>query len=70
MAAAYALSGQQARAEERAASFVNHFRRNITFGREPEPGEPMRWLLHVNPLRREEDRRLLEEGLVRAGLSA
>jgi TolB-like protein/Tfp pilus assembly protein PilF len=68
MAAACALSGQEARAEERAQSFVNHFRRNITFGREPEPGEALRWVLHVNPLRRDEDRRLLEEGLVRAGL--
>jgi tetratricopeptide (TPR) repeat protein len=70
MAAAYALSGQQAQAEERARSFVNYFERNITFGRAPEPGEAMRWMLHVNPLRRDEDRRLLEEGLRRAGLAS
>jgi hypothetical protein len=44
------------------------FRDRITFGRAPEPGEPLRWLLHVNPFRREEDMNRLARGLRIAGL--
>ena len=42
----------------------------ITFGRPPEPGEPLRWVTHVNPFRRAEHAALLAHGLALAGLSA
>ncbi len=49
-------------------NFAGNFLRRITFGREPEPGELLRWILHVNPFRREEDALHLAEGLRLAGL--
>src|SRR3546814_4939105 len=69
LAAAYAHLGRKEEAKRQVASFLHIFRRNITFGREPEPDEPARWILHVNPLRREADRIYLLEGLERAGLT-
>lgn len=68
LAAAYAHLGRIEAAERQIERFLQVFRRNITFGREPEPDEPARWILHVNPLRRETDRAYLLEGLERAGL--
>lgn len=35
----------------------------------PEPGEPLRWLLHVNPFKPDEDAVLLAEGLRLVGLA-
>lgn len=49
--------GLRALADYRAA-----FRERITFGRDPAPGEPARWMLEINPYRREQDRALLREG--------
>ncbi|NIR31929.1 MAG: hypothetical protein GWN84_22000 [Gammaproteobacteria bacterium] len=43
------------------AAFNEEFRKRITFGREPEPGESCRWLLEVNPYRRGEDIEFLVE---------
>jgi hypothetical protein len=48
--------------------FLSDFREKIVFGREPEPGEPLRWLMHINPFRRAEDADRLVRGLRLAGL--
>lgn len=45
------------------AAYHSAFRELITFGREPEPGEPARWLLEVNPFRRAGDVEMILEGL-------
>jgi TolB-like protein len=70
LAAAYAYLGNR----ERAGFFLDEFRRvfieRITNGRAPEPDEPMRWLMHVNPFRREEDLQHLAEGVRLAGLES
>jgi hypothetical protein len=68
LAAASAHLGNQ----ERARFFLDEFRKvfgeRITAGRQPEPDEPLRWLMHVNPFRREEDLDHFTEGLGLAGL--
>ena len=68
MAAAYALNGDVEAARRYADAFRETFRRHITFGRAPEPGEPSRWILHVNPFRNAADTDHLVDGLRRAGL--
>ena len=55
LAASIALAGDLDRARWYLARFLAAVRERITFGRAPEPGEPLRWLLHVNPFRREQD---------------
>ena len=67
-AAAYALSGDAARATAPMGKFLADFQEKITFGRPPEPGEPLRWLLQVNPFRRPEDAAHFERGMRLAGL--
>jgi TolB-like protein/Tfp pilus assembly protein PilF len=69
-AAALALSGDAAGAAASLQKFLADFEEKITFGRGPEPGEPLRWLMHVNPFCRPEDAALLERGLRLAGLPA
>ena len=70
LAAAYAHLGDRERAAAALEMFTANFVEKITFGRAPEPGEPLRWLLHVNPFRRTQDAELLERGLALAGLAA
>jgi TolB-like protein len=70
LAAAYALLGDREGAAASLSMFLSDFVDKITFGRAPEPGEPLRWLLHVNPFRRDEDAALLTRGLQLAGLTA
>jgi hypothetical protein len=70
MAAAHAHLGDLARAVENAGRFVARFRTDIARGARFEPGDPVRWVLHVNPFRRTEDRDWIVEGLARAGLVA
>jgi hypothetical protein len=69
-AAASALSGDLPRAKQYLGRFLEDFQERIGFGRAPEPGEPLRWLLHVNPFRRQEDGERLARGLALAGLEA
>jgi tetratricopeptide (TPR) repeat protein len=57
-------------ARDHARRFLEHFRAKITPGREPEAGEPARWFLRVNPLRRSSDERYLLDALVRAGIDS
>ena len=68
LAAACGLLGNTERARSYAGLFAEQFIEKVTFGRQPDPGEPLRWLLHVNPFRREEDRARLERGLRLAGV--
>jgi TolB-like protein/tetratricopeptide (TPR) repeat protein len=68
LAASYALLGDAARAAPVLEMFVSDFVEKITFGRQPEPGEPLRWFLHVNPFRRAEDAEHVARGLRLAGL--
>jgi TolB-like protein/Tfp pilus assembly protein PilF len=69
-AAAYAMTGERTRAASSVSKFMADFQERITFGREPEPGEPLRWLQHVNPFRREDDFHHFALGLRAAGLQA
>lgn len=68
--AAFALHGDTDSAASALKKFLSDFEEKITFGRTPEPGEPLRWIMHVNPFRRPEDAALLERGLRLAGLTA
>jgi TolB-like protein/tetratricopeptide (TPR) repeat protein len=67
-AAAYALTGHAAKAAASIEKFLADFEEKIVFGRTPEPGEALRWLIHVNPFRRPEDIERLERGVRLAGL--
>jgi TolB-like protein/tetratricopeptide (TPR) repeat protein len=68
LAASSALTGDLERARFYLKEFLSQLGDRILFGRPPEPGEPMRWLLHVNPFRRAQDIERLEQGLRLAGL--
>lgn len=68
MAAAYAHLDDLAMARKHVALFLETFREKITFGREPDADEPLRYLLHVNPFAQREDVAYLVEGLRKAGL--
>ncbi|HSD10928.1 MAG TPA: hypothetical protein VLF14_08080, partial [Candidatus Binatia bacterium] len=70
LAGGYARLGDAERASAYLAMFLADFEEKIIFGRAPEPGEPLRWVMHVNPFRREEDTEYLAEGLRLAGLPA
>jgi hypothetical protein len=68
IAAADARAGNLPRARRYIDRFLTMFVERISFGRQPEPGEPLRWLLHVNPFRHDEDAQRLAEGVRMAGL--
>ncbi len=67
LACAHALLGELDEARRHRDAFLSLFQRRITFGRPPEADEPVRWLLHVNPIRRPEDREYLLKGWADAG---
>ena len=68
LAASLALAGQVDSSRGYVTQFLAAFEERVTFGRPPEPGEPLRWLLHVNPFRRDEDIARIARGLRLAGL--
>lgn len=70
LAAACAHLGDMSGARFHMDEFRKVFVERITQGRPPEPGEEMRWLLHVNPYRRDEDMQHFAEGLRLAGLES
>jgi len=70
IAAADAHAGNLPRARRYIDRFLTMFVDKITFGRQPDPGEPLRWLLHVNPFRLDEDAQRLAAGVRAAGLQA
>ncbi|HEY8901777.1 MAG TPA: hypothetical protein VIM61_15300 [Chthoniobacterales bacterium] len=67
-AAACAYLGDRERATAFLEEFREDFRRRILCGAEAGSGELFRWILHVNPYRRDEDIAHLAEGLRLAGL--
>ncbi|ABS25938.1 BTAD domain-containing putative transcriptional regulator [Anaeromyxobacter sp. Fw109-5] len=69
LAVARAHLGDDAGARDDARRFVERFRAGIVRGRPFAADEPVRWVLHVNPLRRPEDREWVVAGLARAGLA-
>ena len=69
-AAACALMGDIAAARAYLKRFLEGFQDRVVFGRAPDPGEPLRWLLFINPFRRAEDGERLARGLALAGLEA
>lgn len=69
LACAYALQGQAREADRHREAFLGLFQRRITLGRPPAPDEPVRWLMHITPLRRPEDQQFFLEGLARAGFT-
>ena len=70
LAAICAYLGDNARAAEYLRWFLDIFEERVLFGRQPEPGEPLRWILHVNPFRRVEDAECVTTGLRLAGLAS
>jgi len=68
MASGFAHAGMLEQARECAALFLEEFKKKITFGREPEPHEPVAWVLHVNPFQHQEDADYLTDGMAKAGL--
>jgi TolB-like protein len=68
MAAAYAHIGELDLARKHVAMFRETFQEKITFGREPEPHEPLAYLIQVCPFSRPQDLDLLVTGLAKAGL--
>ena len=70
LAAAHGMLGHREEATRFADMFLAELTEKITFGRTPEPGEPLRWVLQVNPFRREEDAARFARGLAAAGLSS
>jgi TolB-like protein len=69
-AASCALIGDTTGARHHLQQFLDDFQERIGFGRAPEPGETLRWLLHVNPFKRAADAERLARGLSLAGLAA
>jgi TolB-like protein len=68
LAAIHARLGQEHATREDLARFLQTFRERITYGRDPEPGEPMRWFFRINPFRLESDQARVKESLSLAGL--
>jgi tetratricopeptide (TPR) repeat protein len=69
MAAASADLGELSAAREQAQAFLDRFAERIAFGKPFAREDPVRWILRVNPMRRDEDRAYLLDGLARAGLA-
>jgi TolB-like protein len=69
MAAARARLGDLAGARAEAARYLETFARKIVRAPAFAPDAPARWVLHVNPFRRGEDRAQLAAALARAGLA-
>ena len=69
-AASAAFTGDLPTAAHFLSVFLDQFQDRVGFGRRAEPGEALRWILHINPLRRREDASRIAEGLRLAGLEA
>jgi tetratricopeptide (TPR) repeat protein len=66
-ALALAFTGQTEAARIKLAQFESLYREKTRCGAEPAPGDACRWVLDVNPHRREEDCVLLVEGFALLG---
>jgi TolB-like protein len=69
MAVSYAHLGRIEEARAQIPLYLEALRRDILGGREPSPGEALRYILDANPFAREEDVAFLREGLRLAGLT-
>lgn len=69
LAAVYAYLGDLEKAEYYKHLFDKTFEEKITYGRKAGPGEGLRWILMVNPFKREDDLNLFKNGLLMAGFS-
>jgi len=69
-AACAAIAGDFSRANSEHETFVREYRNKIAFGREPEPGEPLRWAVQVEPFRDIEHSKRLPDALRQAGIAA
>ena len=67
-AACAAIAGDLARAQREYQLFEREYRDKIAFGREPDPGEALRWAVQVEPFRRLEDAQLMPDVLREAGI--
>ena len=68
-AACAAMLGDQQQAQSEYAKFEASYRRKITFGREPSPGEAVRWVIQVEPFRDIDHSCLMPDALRRADLA-
>jgi TolB-like protein len=68
VACAHAYRGDLNEAARFLTQFKNNYKEKITFGREPEEGEALRWVMLVNPFKHEADAERLANGLIKAGL--
>jgi TolB-like protein/tetratricopeptide (TPR) repeat protein len=67
-AACAAIQGDLDRAKHEYDVFQKEFRDKISFGRDPEPGEALRWAVQVEPFRRIEDSQHMPHALRDAGI--
>ncbi len=67
-AACAVLLGDIDRARHEYELFEDLYRRKIAFGREPSPGEAVRWVVQVEPFRHIEHSHLMPDALRQAGL--
>ena len=70
IAMALAFTGRRDEARAKLAEYEALYLAKVRFGAEPAPGNSCRWLLDVNPLRREEDSALLLEGFALLGAAS
>jgi tetratricopeptide (TPR) repeat protein len=68
LAAAHHYLGHKDEARRYLGIYLDQFQKKIAVGRNPEPGESLRWILHVNPYRHKADEDRLIEGIRGAGL--
>jgi TolB-like protein/tetratricopeptide (TPR) repeat protein len=69
-AACAAIGGDLDRARHEYEVFQNEYRDKIAFGRDPEPGEALRWAVQVEPFRRIEHSQHMPRALQDAGIAA
>jgi TolB-like protein/tetratricopeptide (TPR) repeat protein len=70
MAMALAFTGRKDKARAKLAEYEALYIERIRFGRPSAPGDSARWLLDVNPYRRETDEALLVEGFALLGAAS
>jgi hypothetical protein len=68
LAAAHYYLGHEDEARWHISMYIEQFHQKIAVGRNPEPGESLRWILHVNPYRDKADEDRLIAGVRGAGL--
>jgi TolB-like protein len=64
-----AITGDLDRANSEHEIFIREYRNKIAFGREPEPGEPLRWAVQVEPFRDIGHSRRMPDALRDAGIA-